>query len=375
VVVTGKGAARQKGIIMRSNRLIAGLTFLTIGTLLASCSATGGGEGSGSEEQVELVVAGNPGPMEGVMRDEVIPAFEDEHPNVSVTYVPGVSSETIASVKASRDAPTIDVAIVESNSQEDGRKAELWEPIDFADAPNTSRIQRGERAVDDTGVPVYVLPYGISYSKSYLEENNLDTPTAWNDLSDASMAGHLSVCDINSAFGRGLLILLANANGGSTTDIEPGMDAYLEVATNQRTLFKSSATQTQALQDGSAGLAVWSRDRHLQLTKDSDDYGFVIPKGGTYLQTSFANVVHGSSHVDVATEFIDFLLDDMPQQAIAGAFLNPVTDVELSSELSESLELDESEVLEVKATEVQKELPSWFDWYNREVAPNVGSKL
>ena len=99
--------------------------------LVAGCGSSAQPSGSNeakSQFEEKLVIAGNGATVEKLMKDEIFKKFNEKHPNVKLSYVSGVSTEIVAKIKAQKNSPQIDVAIIEGGEQEKGRTEGLWQP-------------------------------------------------------------------------------------------------------------------------------------------------------------------------------------------------------------------------------------------------------
>jgi hypothetical protein len=81
------------------------------------------------EETRELVVYGQSGSLEDVMREEIIPQFEADH-NVEVVYAGGTSGDNLGKVQAERGNPQADVIIFNDVSLEIAKRQDLLAPLD-----------------------------------------------------------------------------------------------------------------------------------------------------------------------------------------------------------------------------------------------------
>jgi putative spermidine/putrescine transport system substrate-binding protein len=325
----------------------------------------------------ELVIAANQD-MTDLMNDDIFKRFQEKHPGIKLTYVPGNGSETVAKVKAQKDAPQIDVAILEINSQVDGVKNDVWAPITKEDVPNMDKVVYDVKIEGNTGVPVFYSPHVITYNKELVESKGLPVPTSWNDLARPELKGLLALQDPAGSFGRTALIMLAYANGGSESQIDPGFEKLATIAKNQQTFYKNQSFINQALQDKTAAYTVWALNRHHTYRVAGNlPLEFVVPKEGVYVSVSgVACLVKGAKHPNAAKKFIDFMLTDEIQQLLAEKiYLNPVTDVKLNPEVAKLVEFDNSNIKEFDNAVIAQNLPSWLERFNKEITPLVGKDL
>lgn len=374
---------------MKKKNWLAGLTVFA---LLASL-ATGCGEATTqnaaptvSEQnnveqsesiEDELVIAANQD-MTDLMNEVIFKRFQEEYPGIKLTYVPGNGAETVAKVKAQKADPQIDVAILEINSQVDGVNNDVWAPLTKEDIPNMDKIVYKVELAENSGVPIFYSPHIISYNKELVESKGLPVPTSWNDLARPELKGLVALQDPAGSFGRTALIMLAYANGGSESQIDPGFEKLNVIAANQPTFYKNQSFIYQSLQDKSAAYTVWALNRHHTYRIAGNlPLEFVVPKEGVYVSVSgVACLVKGAKHPNAAKKFINFMLTDEIQQLLAEKiYLNPVTDVKLSPEVEKLVTFDQSNIKVFDNEVIAKNLPAWLERFNKEITPIVGKDL
>ncbi|MBO8164533.1 MAG: ABC transporter substrate-binding protein [Brevibacillus sp.] len=355
-----------------------------LGSLLAGCGGqepqqaaapTAGGEGGSSQVQMEseLVIAGNGSTVEKLMKDKIFKKFNEKYPDVKLTYVSGVSTEIVAKIKAQKNAPQIDVAVIEGGEQEKGRIDGLWESITEQDVPSMSKVPKEFQVIENSGITVNVTPMGISYNAEMVKEKNLPIPKSWNDLARPEMKGYITMAGITSNFGRSPLIMLSYANGGSEKDMDPGFEKLKTIAGYMPTFAKSSAQLMQNLQNKSAAYTTWTMARSLVLKESGLPLEFVFPEEGGNVVLTVASLVKGAKHPVAAKAFIEFLLSDEVQTMYAtDLYYSPAVPVELPEEVAKMLEFDRSKVVTFDNQVVAEKTAEWIDRFNKEVAPLAG---
>ncbi|OUQ90016.1 ABC transporter substrate-binding protein [Brevibacillus brevis] len=360
--------------------------FALTGSLLAGCGsstpqtsapAPAAGNNSGTEAQAQLedtlVVAGNGATVEKMMKDEVFKKFNEKYPNVKLTYVSGVSTEIVAKVKAQKNAPQIDLTIVEGGEQEKGRQEGLWETVSATDIPNMKNVPEDLRVTEDSGVVVNFTPMGISYNADLVKEKGLPVPKSWNDLAKPEVKGYITMTDVASNFGRSTMIMLAYANGGSEKDIEQGFKQMETIAGYMPTFAKSAAQLQQNLQNKSSAYTTWTMARSLTQKEAGVPLEFVFPEEGGNIVPNVATLVKGSKSPKAAKAFVDFLLTDEIQTMYATKlYYNPATSVKLPDDVAKTLEFDRTKVVNFDYSVVSKETSAWLDRFNKEIAPKTG---
>ena len=299
------------------------IAIILISTTLVGC---GGGvalnsQDSGGQSQ-ELVVAAYGGSFEKAFKSKVLPEFEKRY-NVKVTYITGVSTDTLAKLQAQKDKPEIDVAIMDDGPHAQAKALGLLEKIDPKKVPNLANVYDMARDPDDVGVAIGVVATGIAYNTKYFQDNNLRPPKSWNDLARPEFKGKLVLQSFSNTYGVHTLVMLARTNGGNETDIEPGFRKMREVAPLAVTFEKSADVSKYFLQ-GQAVVAPWSTSRTYTLAAQGFPVDFVYPQEGAPALFVMASAVKNAPHSELAQTFINFLLDEVSQKAIAEAvFFGP----------------------------------------------------
>lgn len=375
-------------------KLLTLLTLLTVVALVFGCStgnkpssneqpntsneSASNGQTETTEPAVEikgeLVFAGNGATVEELFKDKIFPMFNEQYPDVKLTYVAGVATEIVAKVKAGQGNQLIDIAFIESGEQENGRAEGLWEALNPEEITNMSKVGEKFLVKENSGVTVNYTPMGISYNADLVEANNLPVPTSWNDLTLPEMKDNLTMTEISSNFGRSPTIMLSYANGGDENNMEPGFEKLGIIAGYMPTFAKSAAQLTQNLQDQSAVYTTWTMARSIiQKEQNGLPLEFVIPEEGTNVVPTIASLVTGAKNPEAAKVFINFLLTDEVQKLFAtDLYYNPVVDVELPADLASLLEFDSNKVVNFDLSAISQNMPTWLDRFNKEIAPLVG---
>jgi putative spermidine/putrescine transport system substrate-binding protein len=359
------------------------LSYLTAFTfaagLLAGCGQAqnaASNQKNGNNIENELVIAGNED-MTNIMNQTIFKRFQQKYPGIKLTFVPGNGAETVAKVKAQKNSPQTDVAILEVNSENDGYNNGVWASLTKKDIPNLDKVTHKVNLPENSGVPIFYSPHVITYNKELVQSKGLPVPTSWNDLASPKVKGYVALQDPSGSFGRTALIMLAYANGGSEKNIDPGFKKLATIAENQRTFYKNQSFINQALKDGSAAYTVWALNRHYTYrAEDNLPLEYVVPKEGVYVSDSgIATLVKGAKHPNAAKKFINFMLtDDMQKLLAEKLYLNPVTDVKLPPKFSKMLDFDKSNIKVFNNGVIAKDFPNWLDRFNKEITPLVGKE-
>jgi putative spermidine/putrescine transport system substrate-binding protein len=297
--------------------------------LLAALLATGCGAGGqpassgGGEGGSTLVVAAYGGSYEKAMKESIIPQFEQKY-KAKVTYVTGSSMDTLAKLQAQKDKPQIDVAFMDDGPQAQAKSFGLLAPLDPNQVPALSDVYDVAKDSDNVGVAIGLDATGLAYNTKVFAEEGWAAPASWNDLARPEFAGKLVLPSIANTYGVHLLVMLAKANGGSESNIEPGFAKLKEMAANAVTFDKTADVSNYFMQ-GETVTSAWGTGRVFTLQSKNFPIDFVYPKEGAVALMPTANLVKNAPHPELAQAFINFMLSVEAQEALSkSTFSGPV---------------------------------------------------
>ncbi|MEJ2623409.1 MAG: ABC transporter substrate-binding protein [Pseudolabrys sp.] len=235
------------------------------------------GVASPAVAQQTLYVAGYGGSFERTLRKEVIPAFEKKH-HVTIQYVAGNSTNTLAKLQAQKSNQQIDVAIVDDGP--------MYQAIQLGFCGKISNLSKGDLYSTalfkgDKAVGLGLVATGLMYNTKYFKDKGWAPPTSWNDLKDPKYKKMVVIPPINNTYGLHALIMLARMNGGGVKNIDPGFKVMEhDVNPNVLAYEPSPGQMTQLFQSGQAALAVWGTGRVQTFANTGFPVNFVYPKEG-----------------------------------------------------------------------------------------------
>ena len=284
-----------------------------------------------------------------VFQEEIKPAYE-EATGGTVEIVPGWS-EILAKIRAApADDPPYDLTVTGDRQHYLGLQSDLWEPIDVTGLDNAARIKEPLLREDPISVPV---AYGVmchAYDESAVEE----TPGPWADLltSDEDVA-------LPGAYWSNSMQMAAIASDEMPFDEELyGPDGHDAIFETLRTIdadkyYTGAQDLWTAIQEGVAttGQYFFAYSQKKSETADMQ-IGINVPTETTgYIDDYHA--VRGTDRLDMATDFLDFLLTPEIQETYAESFNMGMatTDVEYPDATSESVPLTPAELEDVSFLE------------------------
>ncbi|MBT2232623.1 ABC transporter substrate-binding protein [Nonomuraea sp. NEAU-A123] len=344
--------------ISRSHGLLAALAL----TALAACApptATSAGAG-------KLVVAGYGGSYQEAFEQAVMPGFEKTC-GCEVTYIAGSSTDTVAKLKAQKDAPQIDVALIDDGPQAQAVQAGLLAKLDPAAVTRLPKVEKVARLPQDVGVGFAMTATGLAYNSEWYAKNGLPAPKRLSDLADPKLKGKVVLPSISNTYGVGALMLAAREGDGS---VEAGFAGVKKVAANAFT-FDTTADVSNYFLQGQAVATVWGGSRVETLADKNFPITFVYPEKGAIPLLATANVVNKAPHAELAQKFVNALLEPGIQRKLAAeGYDGPtVSDATLDPALAARVvgSKQAAEMTPLDWATVNGERAAWTDRWTKEV--------
>jgi putative spermidine/putrescine transport system substrate-binding protein len=187
---------------------------------------------------------------------------------------------------------------------------------------------------------------GLIYKKSAFKT----PPTSWMDLFDSAYKGKVTTWDA-PAFSVNALPVVAKLNGGSESDLQPGIDIFAEAARagQFRGFIASIDALRQQLNSGEVVIAPGFQGVAQPWIDAGDDIGFVAPEEGLMAFPEGFQLVKGSS--DAQLEQAAALMNELftPENVAEYCNLNGLLPLVEGAELKP--ELAEKETFQLSAIE------------------------
>ncbi|MFJ8064000.1 ABC transporter substrate-binding protein [Psychrobacillus sp. NPDC096426] len=324
----------------------------------------------------EITIAGNGGVIEKTIRDVIAPKYKEET-GIQINYIAGLSGEILSKVELQKNSPQIDIAIFVPNDVYRAKDKGLSEAIDETIVTNMKNVNPHFIAVEGAAAPVFGLAIAPAYNTESFEKNGIKPIESWNDLASPAYKGKTAFVDITNDWGFNTLNALAMANGGSTDNMEAGLEKAKELAGYSTTFYKNSTQVIPAIQQGAGDITVMGSYAIAELANSGIPIKMVVPKEGVPLQAFSATLVKNAPHQKEATDFINYLISEEAQGLIAeNAFYPVVKGMSLLEKFEPVIGLKETDKTFVpdpaKMAEVRGE---WTDRWAKEVTPELGKLL
>ena len=264
----------------------------------------------------EITINSFGGSYEEAHRRCVIEPFKTET-GAKVNIVTAYSADAFAQLRAQKNAPQFDV-IHFSGGQEIVAAAEgLLAPVTPALVPALADLYDFAKAGVARGEgPAYqITAIGLVYAADKVP----GAPTRWSDLLKPEFADHLVLTNITNGYGMVGLLMLNQIAGGTTDNIQPGLDSVRKLLDAGAVMVSTSPEIQAEFAQNDAWIAPYASDYAYTLKKAGLNVKFVQGAEGTPASFITANLVAGRSNVELASKFIGKELSPEAQACFSDA--------------------------------------------------------
>ena len=319
-------------------------------------------------EGTKIVVNGFGGNLDDVLVDSVSKVLKDRY-GITVEIVPGSIASAYAKLMTSRSNPAFDVLITDDITLRSATKAGLIDEVSVADVPNMTQLYPNFMPLGGYGLPFFASVTALTYNKEHVKT----PPQALSDLANPELKGRVGIFNLESVGGVVSLISLAEANGGSIRNLDPGFAKLKEIAPNLATATSSPVELYNLLQRGEIWASSFWSGRVNALIDQGVPLGIVVPKEGLRGNLDFASLVKGTKARGAALKFMDQITSAQTSLAIArSVYFGPTNKtVTLPPEIEKRVLPYGAEMIAamppVDWDEVAGKRGSWIERWNREM--------
>ena len=231
---------------------------------------------------------------------------------VKVTVDMGPSSQRLSKLLASRGG--VDLLFITDHQMAVAKARGLLEPFDPANVPNAANLIGFARdPLGDKLCPaITVLGIGLAYNKDHFPT----PPKAWTDLLRSDLKAPQAFMDISFSVAPSMLVQLAELQGGSIDNIDPGLKAMSDRKSRAR--FFKLFEVLDWINRGEISVAPMlntyvKRDPNVPLR-------FVFPENDAIGVVNLACIVKGTKNKATAEQFLNYYLSDTVQAQMAATF-------------------------------------------------------
>jgi putative spermidine/putrescine transport system substrate-binding protein len=328
--------------------------------------------GVGTAFSETLVIYGWVGPNEAAFRKEFFPAFEKKY-GAKIEYLSASSFLHYGRLKAERNNPQADVAMFDDMILDQARKDGLLQPLDKSVVRHLDHIAADARFKDDMGVGIGYNVVSIYYNTKVFQEKGFAPLTSWNDLLRPELKGRVVIRNITSSYGLYALLMLARANGGSDTNVEPGFAKMKDLASNVISFPTSHGPLAQMTLQGDAWVGVTGMGEMQDFIDKKAPLKYFVPKEGSIAMVEAAGVVKGAPHAKLAQQFIDELTSPEGQRmmAVSQSWLPTNKKTPIDESVKSRIPLDFDKPIDLKVVDfdaVMANREKWNERFSKDIA-------
>ncbi len=308
---------------IRSFLLVIGLmALLVFGACVAPAAPAADGEATPAAEEEAAADSGEPtelvvstwGYNQDLIDKNLTIPFEEAN-NVKIVYETGNNSERLTKLIARKDNPNVDVVHFAGAFTEMAQQEGVLEAVDPSKLSNYDELYDWAKDPigEDSGIGYAISGYLLAYRTDKLAE----APTSWADLLDEDLKGYVTVPDLATTNGPATIVMLAEALGGDIDNTDVAWETLPQLADQLVTTYRRSSELTQLVQQEEVWLAPFSSFAIGNLLETGLPIAQAFPEEGIPAAPSVVSVVAGSEKADLAHKYIDFLISNEVQTAMA----------------------------------------------------------
>ncbi|MDK6805123.1 extracellular solute-binding protein [Aerococcus sp. UMB7834] len=245
---------------------------------------------------------------EGVLAT-LVPAFEQAY-GVRVDLVQDSTGKLFDRLKSGEGEPKPDLVFGGSTLWYEANR-DYFIPYAAKGAEALPSIYRSQ---DQTYTP-YAMEGTVILANRQLTQGL--TIHSYEDLVDPALKGKLGLADPRlSSSGFSQLVTILLAKGGYQSD---AAWAYVHrlYSSQEAQIYKESSEVNQDLVQGQIAVGLSTEAVAQQLIADGADLDLIYPEEGTLYLPAGVGIAKGTKHLDLAQEFVDYLLSDTVQASLA----------------------------------------------------------
>lgn len=263
-------------------------------------------------EGTKIVVNGFGGNLDDVLVESVSKPLSEKY-GITVEIVPGSVASAYAKLMTSRSNPPFDVLITDDITLRSAVKAGLIDKVSATDVPDMSQLYPNFMPLGGYGLPIFASVTALTYNKDHIKT----PPQSFSDFAKPEFKGRVGIFNLESVGGVVNLIALAEANGGSIKNLDPGFAKLKEIRPNLATATSSPVELYNLLQRGEIWASSFWSGRVNALIDQGVPLAVVIPKEGLRGNLDFVSLVKGTKARGAALKFMDQITSAQTSLAIA----------------------------------------------------------
>lgn len=296
--------------------------------------------------------------------------FEEKY-GVKIVYEQGNNSARLNKLQLAKDNPNVDVVHFSDYFTQIAINEGLLEDMDLAQIPNVERLYDiSKHPLGEKYGPAYTLyNYGLVYRTDKVSE----PVTSWKDLWRDEFKDFVSLPDISTTQGPATVMMTGLAWGSGAKDADTAFAKLAEIKDNVIKFYNRSSELISLIQQEEVWIAPVQRFAWGNLVKTGLPLAWVNPSEGTVGTQNLICLVKGTSKADLAYKYIDFVLSDDVQTAMAMSLVDSPANkyVEVSEEVANFLTYGKETIDQLIVLDIPYILEvrdAWVERWNREIA-------
>lgn len=300
----------------------------------------------------------------GEKLDEFIVQPFQEQCGCELIFETGNNADRLNKVKI-RGGKGVDVIYLTDSFSQQGIEEGLFQPVDRSKVPNIAGLHEMAQAPQGEYGPAYTIGrVGIVYDSAKVEP----PITRWADLWREDLAGSVSLPGITTTAGP-MVVMIAGDKAG-TDAFEDADPAFGELEAIRGNILKNYNTGSEMINLFSTGEITVSLVQDFALGRLQDAVSTVVwadLEDGDIATLNTLNIPTGAANVELAHEFINFVLDPERQKLLAENGVDaPVhAAVELTPEAAAQWTYGEAMLGNLKRVNYERMNAAKADWINR----------
>jgi putative spermidine/putrescine transport system substrate-binding protein len=231
-----------------------------------------------------------------------------------IVFETGNNADRLNKIKI-RNGEGVDVAYFTDSYSQIGIQEGLFRPMDRAKLPNLAGIYDLAQAPQGEYGPAYTIGrVGIIYDSAKVK-----TPiTSWSDLWKEEFKGQLSLPNITTTAGP-MVVMLAGGHAGvdAFADTDGAFKAIEALKPNVVKNYNTGSELVNLFSTGEISAAIAQDFTLAQIQAAVPTAVWAELSDGAVATLNTVNIPKGAANVDLAHEFINFILDPGVQQTVA----------------------------------------------------------
>lgn len=281
-----------------------------------------------------------------------------------IVFETGNNADRLNKIKI-RGGAGIDVAYFTDAYSQIGIDDGLFQPVDRAKVPNIEGLYDIAKAPQGEFGPAYTVGrVGIIYDSA-----KLPTPiTSWNDLWKPELSGQLSLPGITTTSGP-MVVMVAGSHAGvdAFEDADPAFKAIEQLKPNVVKNYNTGSELVNLFSTGEIAAAVAQDFTLAQIQAAVPTAKWAELTDGSIATLNTVNIPKGSENVELAHQFINFILSPEVQQKTGanGVDAPVVKSVQLTPEQAAPWTYGDAMIASLKRVDYAKMNAAKSDWIDR----------